>query len=171
MSDTDARIGKRLGELRGEMSQASLAAAMAERGHKWSQATVWSVESAKRPLRLAEALDVAGVLGVEVADLLQSTAAGEVIDGLRSALAEVDRIALILRTGSQDFEGARTRLRGAIRELDESDVQEWSPEEKGRLLEVVREADKRMKWSQADLIWVDSRDDLHWDSIYERGGE
>ena len=53
MSDTDARIGKRLQELRGEMSQAALAAAMAERGHKWSQATVWSVEQGKRPIRLA----------------------------------------------------------------------------------------------------------------------
>jgi kynureninase len=70
MSDSDAQIGKRLAELRGDTSQANLAAAMAERGHKWSQATVWSVEAAKRPLRLAEAADVAAILGIEVRELL-----------------------------------------------------------------------------------------------------
>ncbi|GAB4095607.1 hypothetical protein GCM10028787_10820 [Brachybacterium horti] len=71
MSDTDAQIGKRLQELRGDMSQAALAAAMAERGHKWSQATVWSVEQGRRPMRLTEAGDVADILEVRVADLLK----------------------------------------------------------------------------------------------------
>jgi hypothetical protein len=40
---------------------------MRERGWKWSQATVWSVERGDRPLRLAEAEDLAGVLGVSSA--------------------------------------------------------------------------------------------------------
>lgn len=87
MSDTDARIGKRLGVLRGEMSQANLAAAMAERGHRWSQATVWSVETAKRPLRLAEAEDVAEILDAAVVDLLARDASTEVLRDLeRSAV-------------------------------------------------------------------------------------
>lgn len=66
MSDTDARIGARLQELRGETSQANIAAAMAGRGHKWSQATVWAVESGKRPMRMSEAIDLAEILEIPV---------------------------------------------------------------------------------------------------------
>lgn len=42
---------------------------MKDRGHKWSQSTVWSVERGDRPLRLTEAEDLAAILGVEVAML------------------------------------------------------------------------------------------------------
>lgn len=45
------------------MSQKDLAERMRERGWKWSQATVWSIEKGERPLRLAEAEDVSAVLG------------------------------------------------------------------------------------------------------------
>lgn len=44
------------------MSQQALADAMRELGHKWSQATVWSVERGNRPLRLVEANDLRTVL-------------------------------------------------------------------------------------------------------------
>lgn len=83
MSDTDERIGKRLAQLRGKTSQAALAADMANRGHKWSQATVWSVETAKRPLRLAEAVDVAAILGVKVDALLVADALGTAVEDAR----------------------------------------------------------------------------------------
>lgn len=41
---------------------------MRARGHKWSQATVWSVEKGDRPLRYLEAVDLAEVLGAEIWD-------------------------------------------------------------------------------------------------------
>lgn len=117
MSDTDVRIGERLQQLRGEMSQAALAAAMAERRHKWSQATVWSVESAKRPLRLAEAEDVADILGVTVADLLRR-------DGVemasRAAAAEIEAVNAkveALRHAVRDVEHARQRAGDAVQAL------------------------------------------------------
>jgi len=44
------------------MSQQSLATAMRERGWRWSQATVWAVESGERPLRITEAADVVEIL-------------------------------------------------------------------------------------------------------------
>ena len=63
MSDLDILIGKNLTTLRGSVSQQELAALMRDRNHKWSQATVWSVEKGERPLRLHEAVDLASVLG------------------------------------------------------------------------------------------------------------
>jgi hypothetical protein len=65
----DADIGKNVQALRGDTSQAALASSMRERGHKWSQATVWSVEKGDRPLRVVEALDLASIFN-EPIDLL-----------------------------------------------------------------------------------------------------
>lgn len=66
MNDRDKRIGAAITTLRGERSQQSVADAMRERGWKWSQATVWSVEKGERPLRLVEAEDLASVLSTFV---------------------------------------------------------------------------------------------------------
>lgn len=72
MTNNDTAIGARLSEVRKavHLSQSDLASAVARRGHKWSQATVWAVESGKRPLRLSEAIAIAGVTGVEVGALV-----------------------------------------------------------------------------------------------------
>lgn len=64
MSVSDEQIGRNLTRARGEMSQKELADRMREYGWKWSQATVWSVEKGERPLRLAEAEDLASILEV-----------------------------------------------------------------------------------------------------------
>lgn len=48
------------------MSQQALADLMRARGWKWSQATVWAVEKGERPLRLAEATDLAELLKCQV---------------------------------------------------------------------------------------------------------
>lgn len=55
--------------LRGDLSQDELAAKMKERGYRWSQSTVWSVERGDRPLRLTEATDVLQCLGIPIEDL------------------------------------------------------------------------------------------------------
>ncbi len=61
---TDAEIGANLTRIRAGRSQKDLADAMRERGFKWSQATVWSVEKGERPLRLTEAQALGGVLSI-----------------------------------------------------------------------------------------------------------
>jgi transcriptional regulator with XRE-family HTH domain len=66
----DEKVGGNLSRLRGDMSQKDFASRMRERGWKWSQATVWSVEKGERPLRFTEALDVVDILGVELATLV-----------------------------------------------------------------------------------------------------
>jgi len=65
----DERVGRAVVSARGARSQQEVADLMKNRGWKWSQATVWSVESGRRPLRFLEALDLAEVLGVRVEDL------------------------------------------------------------------------------------------------------
>ena len=71
MIEGDALVGANLADLRerAKMTQKELADAMRAEGHKWSQATVWSVEKGERPLRLIEALDAADALSVTVSDL------------------------------------------------------------------------------------------------------
>jgi hypothetical protein len=61
--NADERIGRNLVTRRGDRSQKDVADAMRARGWKWSQATVWAIEKGERPLRLAEADDLADVLG------------------------------------------------------------------------------------------------------------
>lgn len=70
MSDLDVIIGANVVAHRGTMSQKVVAAQMKAKGWKWSQSTVWSVEAGERPLRLAEARDLAEILGTHPEDLL-----------------------------------------------------------------------------------------------------
>ncbi len=72
MESADRLIGNAVTKFRGERSQADIAAQMRQRGWRWSQATVWSVEKGERPLRLAEADDLARVLGCLLADLTRT---------------------------------------------------------------------------------------------------
>lgn len=55
------------------MSQQALADKMREAGFDWAQATVWSVEKGKRPLRLAEAEAVAKIFGFDLNALTTHT--------------------------------------------------------------------------------------------------
>ena len=64
--------GERIREIRiaRHLTQAALAKAMQALGYSWIQTTVAKTEAAERPLRLNEATDLAGVLGVDVSYLL-----------------------------------------------------------------------------------------------------
>jgi transcriptional regulator with XRE-family HTH domain len=68
MVEDDGFVGRRLGQLRGERSQKSLADEMRLRGWKWSQATVWAIERGDRSLKLMEARDLAAVLDIQLDD-------------------------------------------------------------------------------------------------------
>ncbi|WP_419775703.1 helix-turn-helix domain-containing protein [Microbacterium oxydans] len=50
------------------MSQMDLAKAMRDRGWKWSQATVWSIERGDRPLRWSEGVDMGALTGFGLED-------------------------------------------------------------------------------------------------------
>jgi len=70
VTSLDKQVGSNIVRFRAKHSQQSVADAMRERGWKWSQATVWGVEKGERPLRLAEATDLAEVLGIMLPALL-----------------------------------------------------------------------------------------------------
>lgn len=67
---SDEVVGSRIARLRGAMSQQELARRMANAGVKWSQSTVWSVETGRRPLRVSEAVVLCDILGVELGEML-----------------------------------------------------------------------------------------------------
>ncbi|PZE93909.1 hypothetical protein DEJ00_01435 [Curtobacterium sp. MCLR17_039] len=69
------------------MSQKDLAVAMRERGHRWSQATVWNVERGERPLRLSEANSLAEILEVLSIHTFTVTDVQERVFGIMKQLA------------------------------------------------------------------------------------
>lgn len=80
--ERDIQIGRNLTGRRGVRSQQALARAMRNRGWKWSQATASAIEKGERPLKLAEAIDLADELNVSLDDLIQEpeqTAASRVV--------------------------------------------------------------------------------------------
>ena len=94
MSERDALIGRNVTRLRGDRPQKDLADAMRERGHKWSQATVWSVEKGERPLRLTEADDLVEVLGhpfVRLSAPDSETLGWAMLRGLRAAEGDIEK--------------------------------------------------------------------------------
>lgn len=68
---SDSVIGESVARLRAaaDMPQAELAARVRRGGHRWSQATVWSVEKGERPLRLSEAVLLAEILEFDLEQL------------------------------------------------------------------------------------------------------
>jgi hypothetical protein len=70
MNADDVLIGRNVVTYRGDQSQTDVAAAMKARGWKWAQNTVSAIEAGERPLRLAEAADLAHVLGLLSVDEL-----------------------------------------------------------------------------------------------------
>lgn len=70
----EAAIGLSVARFRAAsgLSQQQVADQMRELGWRWVQPTVWSIEQGRRPLRLAEAADLAGVLGTEMDAFLAS---------------------------------------------------------------------------------------------------
>ena len=58
------------------MSQADLATGMVSRGHPWYQSTVYRIEHGLQPLNARELPDLAAILGIRAARLLESDDAG-----------------------------------------------------------------------------------------------
>lgn len=151
MSDTDARIGKRLQELRGEMSQAALGAAMAERGHKWSQATVWSVETGKRPMRLAEADDVASICGFGIQALVVRDALGERLSEVPGAIAATSHAARQFRESCRELLGMHFLLEEMMESIAGDFGVPDTPPASHEFQALRRQIDNLLKQSPVDI--------------------
>ena len=73
-TEQDKQIGRNLAMFRASTTQQALATTMRKLGHKWSQATVWSVEKGDRPLRLTEADSLAQIFKIQIAALADPNA-------------------------------------------------------------------------------------------------
>lgn len=86
----DELIGRNLARMRADRPQSEIAAAMRERGYKWSQATVWAVEKGERPLRLTEAADLSKVLDRKshqgATEFLASSAEMHLVDAIQRVM-------------------------------------------------------------------------------------
>jgi len=85
------------------MSQRALADAMTEAGWKWSHVTVGSIERGERPLRVAEAVGVASILGIGVPELVDVQEAEELRQAQRALLLALDQ----LQTAESAWSNAR----------------------------------------------------------------
>lgn len=106
----DERIGQNLAIVRGDTSQKELADRMRERGFKWSQATVWSIEHGERPLRLSEAQEVADIL-MRPLDMLLAQDGEAVVHAATRTVAE--RYNDILKA-MEEYDEARGNLALAL---------------------------------------------------------
>lgn len=109
-ADHDERIGQALASLRGGRSQKALAKEMRDRGWKWSQTTVWSVERGARPLKLAEAQSLAAIFGTEISSLLDDRSDIQI----REAIYECEVGERQIRSDSMEFLAAQARLKDLL---------------------------------------------------------
>lgn len=115
-NDEDREIGATIARLRGGRSQQWLANEMRtlREQWRWSQATVWALEKGERPLRLAEARDLATVLGVSVESLLDPTPANPDQDW--------DSVAASLFDAERELEHAQTDLEAAQEDVRQAQM-------------------------------------------------
>lgn len=109
-ANLDADIGANLQHLRGAISQTALAKAMSALGHKWSQPTVVAIEKGERPLRYAEAMDVANILQAHVTAFAQTPPEVE----LTTSWREFDKARSALELSLAQYENARLAVKYAI---------------------------------------------------------
>lgn len=131
MDTRDERIGKNILSLRGGMSQKEVAEKMAARGWKWSQATVWSVEAGKRPIKFAEAVDICWIFGVQLSalegdsDEMQAVIITgkyfQAIDDMRDALSKSVRDQVEWVRRSDSYEYSRNETRDSVTDAIRSD--------------------------------------------------
>ncbi|MCH8611786.1 helix-turn-helix transcriptional regulator [Arsenicicoccus dermatophilus] len=115
----DQRIGANVQRLREGMTQAALADSMRERGHKWSQATVWSVEKGDRPVRLTEAQDLAAILNVLVDDI-GSTGDLRGDEELVECMDSLRRVAKRAALSLEDVDLWRRRMAKALEDTEQA---------------------------------------------------
>ena len=137
--ESDRDIGANVVTLRGATSQQAIADQMRARGWSWAQATVWSLEIGKRPLRLLEAQDLAEVLGVSLDELLRPPESAQRERELLRAADAVIQASLNAKVALAELIGTGADFRQLL--LDAPDPLEGYPTEKAHLaLEHTAEA-------------------------------
>lgn len=98
------------------MTQADLAEAMTRRGFKWYGPTVYKVENGDRQILLGEAIEVAEILGYELADLAMPEGGGKTRATIISAYADATHARGRMIQELRIFLNAAEKLRGLLSE-------------------------------------------------------
>jgi hypothetical protein len=159
MTGRDTAIGENLTRLRGETTQQEVADAMRMAGYKWSQATVWAVEKGDRPLRLAEAADLAKIFHRDVASLVmlpvEAAMNEHIMESFRSASESMDAIRRATEQFQRDKESIRSALELAAQAITNGSV----PADFGTTLaEQEKRAAHILKLSAAKLAEIAEND-------------
>lgn len=138
----DAEVGANMLRLRERagLTQKELGDQMRTLGHKWSQATVWSVEKGERPLRLTEAASLSLIFNEDVGALMLRADEGQAraiveaahmaeerlrafeADFIRKATITANTLDDILERGGRigpEYASEAMRLRSAVRRIED----------------------------------------------------
>lgn len=139
--------------LRGQKTQQDVAGAMRSAGYKWSQATVWSVEKGERPLKLAEAEDLAKILETDLVALLVPPVEGMILEGLRSGIQRMLDVRRELNRATAAFQSARELLAESVDYASEVAQNEWEDERLHReTTEVLNTAQEVLTWTVESIV-------------------
>lgn len=134
----NSEIGQRVMRLRGERSQKSVADDMRLRGWKWSQATMWSIESGDRPLRLTEATDLAAVLGVDLMDFFKDPEVLGIEVEIRQRMSDAMSLYMDAVRGLRNLRFTQDSLQNRISDLSLKNDDRFT-----RVLELAQDAAAR----------------------------
>lgn len=123
---SDRNIGINVMILRGTRTQKEIADGMKELGFKWTQTTVWEVESGKRSLKAKEARGLARVLNTHVQNLFGETAVTQTRGVIMRRLHKIKALEIAAAEAIESYALARTKslalAEETMRELIESGV-------------------------------------------------
>lgn len=167
MATRDEQIGQNIVKLRGDRSQQWVADRMREKGWKWAQATVWNVEKGERPLRLAEAEDLADILAVRVERMTYSdmrlnvSIALDKVAGTYQALGDAT-LAFLKAQNGLALKADSAALSGE--ELDVDLVEDWLQQLPESVIEDAKfkaaENARESSWQEMHDLGLDSMSQL-----------
>lgn len=157
VKELDELVGRNVATHRASRSQKEIAQAMTDRGWRWTQGTVSSVENGERSLRLPEAVDLASILGLIHVDLLMARPAAAQVSAaaaqagalnrhLRELIEEYLEACFILAHYADEAD----LIEGSLPDLQ---AQSWLRETPEWVVADVRKGDPTEEDKQAAAAW------------------
>lgn len=105
----DEAIGMNIAIMRGQRTQKMIADGMKELGFKWTQTTVWEVESGKRSLKAKEARALAEVLNTQVQNLFGETVVTQTRQVILRRIQKLEAFEIAAAEAIEKYALARTK--------------------------------------------------------------
>ncbi|OLT09309.1 hypothetical protein BJF77_11010 [Kocuria sp. CNJ-770] len=168
MTKSDQEIGEVVAVLRGAVPQRDIAERMTNRGFKWTQGTVSSVEKGERSLKLTEGAVLAEILGTDVQSLIADEEAARLERDFRAGQTALTDARQEIQRATRKFiaaQGYLRRIRSSLSEdelalLDgdlRADPVEIAAREKERSQDAILGSDQMINDGMAEYITVPPR--------------